>query len=67
MSNIDLGIATWRKSSRSASGTTGDCVEVADLGGAVGIRDSKDAAGPVLILHTAAWASLVGRIKRETS
>ena len=37
----------WRKSTRSNG--SGDCVEVAPLqDGGVGVRDSKDQAGPVL-------------------
>lgn len=37
---------TWRKSSFSGQG--GDCVELADLGERVGVRDSKDPDGPRL-------------------
>lgn len=49
----------WKKSSRS-SGNGGECVEVADdLGGAVGVRDSKDPAGPVLSFEPAAWRAFV--------
>lgn len=49
----------WKKSSRS-SGNGGECVEVADdLGGAVGVRDSKDPAGPVLNFEPAAWRAFV--------
>lgn len=33
----------WRKSSRSGGGN--DCVELADLGDSVGIRDSKNPDG----------------------
>lgn len=49
----------WRKASRSnASG--GDCVEVTDnVPGRVLVRDSKDAAGPVLAFTPAAWRSFV--------
>ncbi|GLZ16380.1 hypothetical protein Acsp04_66150 [Actinomadura sp. NBRC 104425] len=40
----------WRKSSRSASSGATDCVELADLGLKVGIRDSKDPDGAQLQL-----------------
>ncbi|GGM35038.1 DUF397 domain-containing protein [Micromonospora sonchi] len=57
----DLTNARWRKSSRSAEGA---CVEVADnIGGVVGVRDSKDAAGPALLFDAAQWRSFVTAVK----
>ncbi|MGI5217126.1 DUF397 domain-containing protein [Nocardia sp. CA-290969] len=49
----DLSGASWYKSSYSQAG--GDCVEVAHLADVVGVRDSKDAAGPVLVFAPTAW------------
>jgi hypothetical protein len=46
----------WRKSSRS-QGTGGECVELADLASAVGVRDSKDPAGPKLAFSRAELAA----------
>lgn len=46
--NVDLSRAQWKKS--SYSGNSGNCVEVADLGTAVAVRDSKDPEGPVLVV-----------------
>lgn len=48
---------TWRKSSRS--GGNGNCAEVAELTGAVAVRDSKDPGGPVLLFDPAAWQAFV--------
>lgn len=51
----------WFKSSHS--GGDGDCVEVAWLGaGRVGVRDSKDPAGPALMFTPGAWADFVALI-----
>ncbi|QLQ38598.1 DUF397 domain-containing protein [Micromonospora robiginosa] len=55
---MELINAIWRKSTRS--GTQGDCVEVAgNLAGVVGVRDSKDPAGPVLTFTPDAWCAFV--------
>jgi Domain of unknown function (DUF397) len=51
--DIDLSRAVWRKSARSNNG--GACVEVADLGTAVAVRDSMDPDGPKLILTPDEW------------
>lgn len=48
----------WFKSSHS-SGSGGECVEVAACPGTVRVRDSKDAAGPVLSLSLKGWAAFV--------
>ncbi|WP_443060773.1 DUF397 domain-containing protein [Streptomyces sp. NBC_00448] len=48
----------WRKSSYS-NDSGGACVEVAPLAHAVGVRDSKDKAGPALVVTPVEWASFV--------
>ena len=54
--------AAWRKSSYSGN-TGGDCVEVADgHPGAVPVRDSKNPAGPVLIVGAEAWQTFVDAV-----
>ena len=51
----DLTGAMWRKSTRSGD-NGGECVEVAtNLPGTVAVRDSKNAAGPVLTFARDAW------------
>ncbi|MGK8559061.1 DUF397 domain-containing protein [Nocardia gipuzkoensis] len=51
---VDLTAARWFKSSHSSGGQ--DCVEVAFLeGGHVGVRDSKNPAGPVLAFAPGEW------------
>ncbi|MDL4777468.1 DUF397 domain-containing protein [Actinomadura xylanilytica] len=55
--HVPAGPRPWRKSSHS--GDKADCVEVARLGGGgVGLRDSKDPGGPVLVLSPRAWTAL---------
>jgi len=59
--------AEFRKS--SFSGQNAECVEVARGGAAFGVRDSKNAAGPVLALsihqgHALLAAAREGRLDR---
>jgi hypothetical protein len=49
----------WRKSSRSASGTGGNCVEVAFVADKVGVRDSKNISGPRLSFPGTTWRAFV--------
>ncbi|MFB4307184.1 DUF397 domain-containing protein [Actinomadura sp. GTD37] len=49
----------WRKSTRSGSATDEACIELAALPGGVGVRDSKDPDGPVLVLTRAALRTAV--------
>jgi hypothetical protein len=57
----DLSHAFWRKS--TYSGGNGSCVEIADLGTAAAVRDSKDRNGPKLIFTGGEWRSFVDSIK----
>ncbi|AYF76248.1 DUF397 domain-containing protein [Nocardia yunnanensis] len=53
--SFDLSTAQWFKSSKSPNAS--ECVEVAFLGDAkfVGVRDSKDPAGPALVFSGEQW------------
>lgn len=53
----------WRKSSRSGSAQS-DRVQVADLAGNIGVRDSKDPAGPEIALPSAGFRALLDAVKR---
>ena len=52
----------WRKSSKSTT-QGGDCVEVASLVGAVGLRDSKNTTAGHQTVSREAFGQLVRRIK----
>jgi hypothetical protein len=55
------GDSFWVKSTLSFA--NGDCVEVASLpDGCIGVRDSKDAAGPVLRFTSSEWHAFIGGV-----
>ena len=53
--------AMWRKSSFSNSQAA--CVEVADLPSGAAVRDSKDPAGAMLTLPSAAWSTFTTAVR----
>ncbi|SCE71295.1 protein of unknown function [Micromonospora haikouensis] len=58
----DLTRATWFKSSKSGPNCD-NCVEVAYVTGAVGVRDSKDKSGPNLVFAPVGWHAFVAGAK----
>lgn len=59
---LDFSRAAWRKASRS-SGNGGNCVELALAAQVTGVRDSKNASGPVLSFPGAAVAALLASLR----
>ena len=55
----------WRKS--SYSGGEGNCVEVAEHGNRVLVRDTKNRAGTVLRFTPDAWRRFADQVKGERS
>jgi hypothetical protein len=53
-------VAAWRKSSHS---TAGSCAEVGQDGAVVGVRDSKDPDGPVLVFGPVAWVAFLAGLR----
>ena len=52
----------WRKSSRSGD-NGGACVEVATVGPAVAVRDSKHPDGPLLAFAVNTWRAFTEQVK----
>lgn len=62
MDTPDFTGATWRKSSHSGD-NGGQCVEVAFVHGAVGLRDSKyPGDGPALSLSLGEFSTFLGAV-----
>lgn len=56
--------AQWRKS--SYSGDTGNCIEIARIEtGHIAVRDSKNPAGPMLIIDRTAWRSFLSSVRAQ--
>ena len=56
-------MAAWVKSSLSFA--LGNCVEVSDEpGGGIGVRNSRDPQGPVLMFTPAEWTAFLGGVRR---
>ncbi|GAA3957625.1 hypothetical protein GCM10023085_45140 [Actinomadura viridis] len=62
MSVPDMAQAVWRRSRRSTGGGN-NCVEVASVAGAVGVRDSKAPTIGAVIMSAGAWRDLAAGVK----
>lgn len=60
INQTDFSDAIWRKSAYSMSS---DCVEVAILDRLIGVRDSKDREGPVLVFGLSEWNAFVAGVR----
>jgi hypothetical protein len=54
-------VAAWRTSSHSTG--NGECAEVGQDGAVVGVRDSQDPDGPVLVFGPAAWVAFLAGLR----
>lgn len=62
VSTIDISDVAWRKSSRSGGGNNGNCVEVAFVGPAVAVRDSKNPSSELLTFPAPAWTAFLRKL-----
>ena len=53
----------WRKSSHSGTQSESDCVEVAGMPDRIGVRDSKNPYGPVLVLGRRDFRTFLAQVK----
>lgn len=61
MRRPDFSATSWRKSTYSDA--TATCVEVAFAGQVVGLRDSKNADGPVLAVPVSSFTALTASMR----
>jgi len=57
---MDMSATAWKRSSWCG---TSSCVEVASLGGAVAVRDSKSADSAVLLYTPDEWRAFIVGVK----
>jgi hypothetical protein len=60
---VEVAFTGWRTSSRSSG--NGDCVQIAQAGTLVGVRDSKDPAGPVLAIGPSGWSAFLAGLRHH--
>ena len=53
----------WRKPARS--GSNGNCVEIANTGTTIAIRDSRDPHGPRLAFTPAQWQAFTATLRTQ--
>ena len=63
---MDLSRVRWRPSSRSDTGSGGNCVEVAIAEDATAVRDSKEPGGPALVFGPAQWQDFLTSARNGT-
>ena len=56
-------VTAWRRSTRC--GESGQCVEIADLGVSVAMRDGTDPDGAILTFPRSGWTAFVAGLVRE--
>ena len=62
-SDINPRFSNWKKSTKSDSG--GNCVEVAtDASGAIGVRDSKNPVGAILVFNAKEWRAFADAARK---
>ncbi|WP_280234494.1 DUF397 domain-containing protein [Nocardia cyriacigeorgica] len=59
--SVDLSGARWFKSSHSSGSQ--ECVEVAHVDAGVGVRDSKNPTGPVLVFTPEVWDGFTAAVQ----
>ncbi len=60
--SAEPSVQHWRKSSYS-NGDGGNCVEVAQPGAGLRVRDSKRARGPVVHFGPGAWGAFLAEMR----
>jgi Domain of unknown function (DUF397) len=61
MADVDPTQVRWWRS--SYSGANGNCIEIGDFGDLVGIRDSEDPSGPIILLTRAEWRAFLAAVR----
>ena len=62
VADLERGQVVWRKS--TASGATGNCVEVAVVKDSVLLRNSQATSGPLLSFSYSEWAAFLAGVRR---
>ncbi|HEY0718343.1 MAG TPA: DUF397 domain-containing protein [Streptosporangiaceae bacterium] len=61
---MNIACGNWRKSTYSRDGGS-ECVEVAELGRGLAVRDSTDPDGPRLAFGDIDWDRFLSRVRHQ--
>jgi hypothetical protein len=65
MTETELSVTKWRKSTRSNG--SAQCVEVGQAPARVAVRDTQDRQGPAIAFPSSAWEAFTAAVRADSA